>query len=510
MLGLNFRSHLALIASVLAAVTCPATTRGADGTLDINLRDAIQLALGKNFQIRAARYTPQIARANQLSASGKFDPVAGVSVTYDSNNQELRTLNNNLVAPTFTPGSPTPDLFAVQTGTEVDSSITGLTPWGLTYDLGASTTRNTDNRRANDTFNSFVGIDIAQPLLRNFGTDANLANLRIARADRAISEWTLRDRIINVITDTVNTYCELFFATENLAVEERSKELAAQLLRDNLKRAEIGVMSPLDVIQARADLASREERVLVAQRSMLDNENFLKQLVTDEVFRVLDTRLTIAPLPALPGFRANPEKDFPKAFELRPDYRQALLELQKRQINVVFSRNQALPRLDLVASFGINGIDSSLSDSIQRATGQATNNYAWSAGLVGSLPIPNREAAGKLQADKLEIARSLVELKRLEQAILVEADNAAGQIDTTRKRIEATGVALDFSRKTLEAAQARLASGTSTTFEVLQFQRDLATAEINELRARADHIRAIAAYARSTGLTLEKNGISID
>jgi len=69
---------------------------------------------------------------------------------------------------------------------------------------------------------------------------------------------------------------------------------------------------------------------------------------------------------------------------------------------------------------------------------------------------------------------------------------------------------LDFARKTLEAAQARLASGTSTTFEVLQFQRDLATAEVNELRARTDHIRAIAAYARSTGLTLEKNGISIE
>jgi len=497
-------------ALMLASIVLSTHLVAAEGTLDINLRDAIQMALEKNFQIRSARYTPQIARANQLSASGKFDPVAGVSVTYDSNNQELRTLNNNLVAPTVTPGSPTPDLFAVQTGTEVDSSITGLTPWGLTYDLGASTTRNTDNRRANDTFNSFVGIDITQPLLRNFGTDINLAELRIARADRAISEWTLRDRIINVITDTVNTYCELFFATENLGVEERSKELASQLLRDNLKRAEIGVMSPLDVIQARADLASREERVLVAQRSMLDNENFLKQLVTDEVFRVLETRLTISSLPALPGFRANPEEDFPKAFKLRPDYRQALLELQKRQINVVFSRNQTLPRLDLVASFGINGIDTSLSDSIQRATGQATNNLAWSAGLIGSLPIPNRDAAGKLQADKLEIARSLVELKRLEQAILVEADNAAGQIETTRKRIEASGVALDFSRKTLEAAQARLASGTSTTFEVLQFQRDLATAEINELRARADHIRAIAAYAKSTGLTLEKNGISID
>jgi outer membrane protein TolC len=269
-------------------------------------------------------------------------------------------------------------------------------------------------------------------------------------------------------------------------------------------------MSPLDVMQARADLAAREERVLVARRAMLDNENFLKQLITDEVFSILETRLKISSLPELPGFRPDPAKDFPRAFELRPDYRQFLLELQKQQINVVFARNQTLPRLDLVASFGVNGIDTSLADSIQRATGQSTNNLGWTAGVVGSLPVPNREAVGNLRANQLEIARALVELKRLEQTILVEADNAAGQIETTRKRIDASRSALDFARKTLEAAQARLASGTSTTFEVLQFQRDLATAEVNELRARTDHIRAIAAYARSTGLTLEKNGISIE
>lgn len=495
---------------MLAVCACMQPARAAEATLDIDLREAIRMALGKNFQIRAERFTPKIANARQLAASGNFDPVAQVSVTYDENNTEQRTLNNDLVAPTDTAGGPTPDLFAFQSGTVVDSSITGLTPWGLTYDVGASTTRNTDSRRTNDIYNSFFGISITQPLLKNFGTDVNLAQLRIARADRAISEWTLRARIIDVITDTVNTYCELFFTTENLGVEERSRELAAQLLSDNLKRAEIGVMSPLDVIQARADLASREERVLVAQRAMLNNENFLKQLVTDEIFRFLDTRLRIASLPELPNFRANREKDFPKAFELRPDYRQSLLELQKRQINVVFSRNQTLPRLDLVASFGINGIDTSLVDSFQRVSGQANQNLTWSTGIVGSLPIPNREAIGNLEANKLEIARALVELKRLEQGILVEADNAAGQIETTRKRIEASRAALDFSRKTLEAAQARLASGTTTTFEVLQFQRDLATAEINELRARADHIRAIAAYARATGLTLEKNGIAIE
>jgi len=483
---------------------------GAQESLALTLEDAIRRALSKNFQIRAEKLTPQIARARQLSASGKFDPVAEVSVTYDENNQELRTLNNELLAPTAEAGGETPDLFALSTGLEVDSSISGLSPWGMTYDIGGSTTRNTSNRISNERFDSFFGISLTQPLLRNFGTDVNLAQLRLARADRAISEWTLRERIIQVVTDTVNTYCDLFVATENLGVEERSRALSAQLLADNLKRAEIGVMSPLDVIQARADLASREERVLVARRTMLNNENFLKQLVTDEVFQVLSTRIEIAELPDLGGVKADKEKDFPMAFQMRPDYRQALLELQKRQINVVFARNQMLPRLDLVASFGINGIDTSLASSITRVAGQDNNNLAWTGGVVGSLPIPNREARGEAEVRQLETARALVELKRLEQAILVEADNAAGQIETARELIAATSAAYEFAQKTLDAAQARLASGTTTTFEVLQFQRDLATAEINAIRARADHIRAIAAYARATGLTLAKNRISIE
>lgn len=504
-------SRLAPFAALLCAlIGSPPKSAPAIEVLSLNLQTSIRLALTKNFQIRAERFTPQIARAKQLSASGKFDPIAQVSVTHDENNQEQRTLNSELLVPTPVPGGDTPLLFARTTGTEVDSSIAGLSAWGLTYDVGASTTKNTDNRISNDTYNSFFGINLTQPLLKNFGTDVNLAQLRIARADRAISEWTLRDRIIRVVTDTVNTYCDLYVTKENLGVERRSCELAAQLLADNLKRAEIGVMSPLDVMQARADLASREERVLVATRNMLDNENFLKQLVTDEVFRVLETRVEIAALPDLPDAKADREKDFPLAFQMRPDYRQALLELQKNQINVVFARNQTLPRLDLVASFGVNGIDSSLADSVQRVSGQSTNNFSWTAGVIGSLPIPNRDARGQLQVNKLEVAQALVQLKRLEQAILVEADNAAGQIETTRKRIEATTAAKDFAQKTLEAAQARLSNGTTTTFEVLQFQRDLATAEINQIRARADHIRAIAEYARVTGLTLDKNGISIE
>ncbi|GAB4181510.1 MAG: TolC family protein [Terrimicrobiaceae bacterium] len=480
--------------------------------LEVDLPGAIQLALQKNFRLEEESFGPKIATQRLRSASGKFDPVLEWSYTYDQNLQELRTLNNQLDVPTPLPGEELPDLFSLTSGNEIDSALAGLTPWGMTYDFGASLNWDNDDRRNPDftRYNSFLGVSLAQPLLRNFGTDANMASIRIARADRAISSWQLRQEAIDLVTECVRVYSELCFAIENLAVEIRSRQLSAQLVSDNLKRAAIGVMAPLDVLQARTDLAAREERVLVAKRAVEDNENFLKQLITDEIEGLLGLRVRPTP-PRIPQMnRADIEKDFARAFELRPDYKQALLDIQKKQINVVFTRNQALPRLDLVASFGVNGIDTNLADSISRTFGKDGQNVAWDVGAVFSVPVFNRTAVGEREAAQLETAQALVGLKRLEQQILVEADNAAGQIETTAKRIEATSVAREFAGKTLEAAQARLASGTTTTFEVLQFQRDLATAEVNELRARADHIISLAEYARATGTTLERNRITFE
>lgn len=495
--------------AVLLALVLPIGIRAADEspTLNLDYRKAIQLALEKNFQIQVEQFSPQIAKARQLSESGRFDPRAEASYTYSQNRRDLRSLD-----PGFDSGisdTPGADRFADSSGNEFDTTINGLTPWGLDYDFGATLTRNTNSRSTFDeSYDSFVGVTINQPLLRNFGTDVNLAQIRIARADQAISTWAVEARVIDVVTETILIYNDLYFSIRNLEVERRSRELAAQTLRDNQKRAEIGVMSPLDVLQAQSDVASREERVLVAERAVADNENFLKQLVTDEVTSILQTDVVIAPPPFDFQVQFDEARDLRLAFDRRPDYRQALLEIQKRNINVVFTKNQALPRLDLVGSLGLNGISDDLASSLSNVTGPS--NLAATAGAIFSVPIPNRTGRGNIQISQLEVARALVDLKRLEQTIFIEADNAAGQIDTTRKRIDATRVAREFSARTLEAAQVRLTSGTATTFEVLQFQRDLAQAEINEVRALTDHQKAIAEYARRTGRTLEANRILMD
>lgn len=481
----------------------PTISNGPSTALNLTIGDAIKRALAKNFLIQMEQFSPKIARAQQKSVAGTFDPT--VQASYNYNYQEQAQISINPL--TGNPGDV--DLLATTSGQVFDTSLTGLLPIGTRYDLGATLNSDSVSNRNYTRYNSFVGASIIQPLLRGFGTDVNLGNLRIARANVTISQWQLRQRVMDVITQTVQVYNDLYFFTRNVEVEQRSRDLASQLLKDNMKRAEVGVMSPLDVIQAQADLAARDERVLVAQRQMKDTENALKQLVTDNVSDVLSLNVTIKPPVGDLNYKVNRQRDFAAAFELRPDYRQALLDLQKRNINIVFARNQELPRLDLQASLGLNGIDTELSNSLLGVVGN-NNTVAASVGAVVSIPIPNQYARGQLDVAKLEIAQALVDLKRIEQGILVEADNAAGAIETSRKRIDASRAARDYAEKTLEAAQTRLASGTSTTFEVLQFQRDLANAEISEVGAFTDYNKAIAEFARRTGTTILQHRILME
>jgi outer membrane protein TolC len=461
----------------------------ATAVLPLTIERAIAMALDRNLTVKVESFSPQISQENLFSASGVFDPTLEISYTRG----EVRDL---LVEP---------DLH-VETH-DFDAGLTGLTPWGLSYSAGISSFNNRDSSEGSlDNYSISPAFGLAQPLLRGFGTSANMAGIRIARGSLAISEWSMRQTVIDTVTDVIRTYNDLHLAREGLRVAIRSRGLAAQTFQDNARRAEIGVMSPLDVTQARAEVAAREERVIVAERLVRDQENFLKQLVTDDVEKLLRTQVEIVP----PSPPAQLAIDVPQgitvALEWRPDYQQALFDLRTRNIVVAQTQNAALPRLDLVASLSYLGADGAFGSSFDSVLDR--DSRSWSAGAVFSMPLGNRSRRGDANAARLSAAQGLVDLKRLEQSIVVAVDNAAGQVRTTIQRINSTREARLLAEETLDAAQQRLQAGTGTTFEVLDFQEKLATAEVSELRAVADYHIAVAEYHRQTGTTLQFNRIT--
>ena len=493
----GFRIILGALVLLAGGVAEAKEERVRTKVLELNQSSAVQLAVAKNIALQTGMVPPAIARQAIRVEEGAFDPVLDVNF----NKSEF---NNAISTDPLTPANPS----TVQVE-NYDAAVRGALPWGMTYDLGIEL----QNRRSSvdnskDEYSAGVGIGLSQPILRGFGTAVNLAPIRIARLQAVASEWTFRQLVIDVITETLVTYNNLYFSQETLRVALRNQALAQQLLEDNMRRAEIGVMSPLDITTARAEVASREEAVLVSRRAVRDNENLLKQLITGEVEQILALRVAISP----PGLGVPSIPDVPgairSAFENRPDYQTALLGLDQRNIALVVSRNAELPSLDLTATYGLNGLDRSLESTWRQVTN--AEFATWSVGVNFSLPIPNRTRNAERRITELSIEEALLEIKGIEQNIMIEVDNALGRIETARERIEASRVSTVLAAESLQAEETKLRAGASTTFVVLELQRNLAQAQESQLLALLDYNNAVTEFHRICGLTLQVNRVEIE
>lgn len=486
------RLRLALLAatSFLPALLHAGDSVSRPGVLHLSLDDAIRMTLAKNFSIEVSRFEPKIARENVTSALGAFDPTFRAS--WSASEDTRRDL--------FLGPQHTDDRQIFRSG-NMDAGFVGTTPWGMDYDAGLSTIR------SGGTYQTKAGLSLSQPLLRGAGFAANLNGIRIARNNVLVSEWDLRQQAIDLITETIRVYNELHFSLENLRVAESSRALAKQTLDDNIKRADIGVMSPLNITTARAEVASREEGVIVATRAVKDNENFLKQLVTNDLEPMLAIQVEIDPPPSA-AFRADVPAGIAEALESRPDYRKAILNLENRHITLAFRKNQTLPQLDLQGSLDLLGFDNDIGTSVNRLTKR--DRSGWTVGAIFSVPIPNRTARGEANAVRLSDAQGVINLQRIEQQIVVDVDNASGKIVSARQRIASTAEASALAKESLDAGEERLRAGTGTTFEVLELQKKLVEAENAQLRARADYNEAVNTYHSKTGVTLRVYRVSVE
>ena len=490
-------SLLSLVALTGFTQTAPAANAGAES---ITLNDAIQRALAKNFAIKVEGFDAAIAAARVTEALGKFDPLVTGNYKYsESYDPALVSSTTGLRGPTNYAKTDNYDI-----------GLGGVLPWGMTYRLGTSTTntRGTFNAYA-DNFSTFAGISGTQPLLKNFGFGPTLASIRIAQVNRGISQWAFRQTVMDTITSVIFAYHDLNFAHANYLSAIRSKELAAGLLAENEKRFKVGAMSEYDVTSARSRVASREEGILSAERQVRETENALKQLITDvHAPGLLSQHFTIEPPPPAPIVVVDAAADFRVALDQRPDYQQAKLSLKRQGINTHLQRNQLLPRVDLVGSYGYNGYDTDLTTSRQLVKNEDYRAYSW--GVVVSVPLTFTTERGRYRVAKLQERQSENDLARIEQNIVVRVGNAAGQIETAQKRVQTTRVARELAQATLDAEVKRLRAGQSSTFFVSQQQEILSFAEVREAFAQSDYAKALADYDRQLGVTLTKLNITIE
>ena len=429
--------------------------------------EAMTRALERNLGIEIERSRVEMAKQGIELEKGVFDPELSASITTES------TRNRSTDS--------------------VEVGLTGLVSTGGTFSLGL---RSQENAIIDDQFNSFAGLTFRQPLLRDFGFTSNLAALRLARYQFDLSEWEFKQALLDTIASTLFAFNDLYEAQQNLESLTRIRDLTYQTVLDNEKRLALGVIARLDIIEAQAQLASRDERVLAATNSIALAQNRIKQLIFDDAEEALSCDLE-AQVYSEPQVLHDFSGLLTTLLHSVPNYQIGVIALEMARLRLAHDQNQTLPTLNLIAQAGFRGVGGSLENSLESAFSRGEDFY--SLGASFTMPLLNRSARAReaISTQRKRIAQ--VDLERLKQAIQLEFQTSFQIMQTNYKRVDATRLARELAERSLEAEQKKLEAGTSSTFFVLRLQNDLALAELRETSAVATYNRSVADFNRLRG-----------
>lgn len=462
--------------------------------LRLTVQDAVEMTLQNNVDIAIQRFPPQIAAETIEFRRGIYDPTLTLGFTAQ------RSERPSLVG----------DVLLGSTKTDqrrFTSSLSGRLPSGTEYRLVADMTR---FLRSGDKFADYIGragLELRQPLLRDFGLLANQAQIWVARKDKERADHEFVLRILDIIRDTHNAYYDMVFALDQVRVQQEALTLAKTLLVENKKKLEVGLLSPLEVTQAEAGVARAESDLILAQRTALNQENQLRLLIFRDVYKYRKTRLEPAEVPAVLPLPLDVDESIRQGLQHRPDYRAAIALAEREKITLRFQSNQTLPTLDLVASYFSNSDRVSFEDSVSSLVEGKTPTQV--VGVEFNMPLFNRQATANYRIARLNVAAALEQLKKVEQLVMVEVDNAVGTVESNYKRVEATRNARRYAEESLRAEQTKFNAGASTSFLVLQAQQQLTAARAEEIRAIADYNKSVAEMYRAEGTLLKRYNINL-
>jgi len=498
----------------LASLTLIALAAGAASgeepkTRALSLEDCIQMALQHNLDLQIERYNPELALFGLKGAYGAYEPTLGLSGQHEHSKS-----GETLFQGAFTvPGQKT------DTDT-LNGSLGGLLPWGLQYDLSA-TASDTDGVRyfydtnllttvglPYSTSRGSVTLGVTQPLLKNFWIDQTRLTIRVAKNRLKYSELGLRLKIMSTVTTVEQAYYDLIALREYVKVQEKAVELATRLVDENKKRVEVGAMAPLDEKQAEAQAAASQADLISARNNLAVQEHLLKKLITDEYSEWAN----IVPEPS--GTLAAPlqlfdrQNSWSRGLTQRPEMLQAKLDLEKAGIQLKFDHNQLFPQLDLKAGGGYSGSTPEFSGVLGDIERRDQPFYYF--GGQFSFPLGNTTARNSYRASKAARQQVVLGVKMMERDIMVQIDDAIRQGQSNYERVAATRKAREYGEDALAAEQKKLEYGKSTTYTVLQMQRDLTAARGNELQALDNYNKALSQLSLAEGSTLDRLSINVE
>ncbi|HVR43088.1 MAG TPA: TolC family protein [Thermoanaerobaculia bacterium] len=471
--------------------------------LRLSLDQAVRATVENNLQVRLEEYSFQMTGEAARGQYGQFDWFG------------FGTFSTSETQPAVE-GAPSTEGLIGNVGVRQN------TPTGGAYSIGFN---NRESLTLEPAYESSLGLQLNQPLLRDFGVDVTRRFINIARNNLGISQEGFRNALLLGVLAAEEAYYDLIFARQNLEVRQQSLDLARDQERITRIRIDVGASAPLDILEPRVAIATREEEVISAEASIRDVEDRLRRLMNLPASDWDRPLIPTDPITYTP-VEVDLEASVARAFELRPEIRQAALGIESEEIQYLFARNQVLPELDFNLNYGVAGlggtqiirdpatnepigvVGGAYSDAVDQVLG--FDFPSWTVSFNVGVPFRNIGPRSERRRAELSLERSIEDKKDVEQLIAVQVRQAARDIHTASRQIAASSTAREAAEQNLEAERRRFENGMSTNFDVLRVQQALSDARSRELLALVTYNKAVAAYHRSVGDLLQMRGIAVE
>jgi outer membrane protein len=487
----------------------PADPTDSRPRVSLTLEDAVKRALDQNLDIAVQRINQQTFDVTLASLRSVYSPtISSVVTSQTSKNASNSTISGAASGATITQGT-----------VNFNGNISQQVPWhGGSFSAQLNNSRQTTtslNALYNPSYTPNWSANYTQPLLRNFSIDSTRQQILATRLNQEISDIQLQQIITNTTSNVRNAYWDYVFAVQSVEVNRQSLNLAEELLKNNQMKVEIGTMAPIDVVQAQSQAAAQRQALVTAQGAVRTAEIALKRLIVSGTSDPLWAS-AIDPVDR-PDFQPIPvdlTATVQRALAARTDVQQARKNLEANDLTMRLLEDQTRPQADVIARYATtgqggtqyvttgNGVNRVVESIIPGGYGGALSTLlqqklpTWSLSLNFSYPLGTSAAEAAIARARIQQNQVEVQLRQLELAVASDVSNGAVQVQNGIERVQAAQAARDLAQQQLDAENSKFAVGMSTNYQVVQAQRDLATAQNNELQAILGYRRAVVEFER--------------
>ena len=479
----------------------------------LSLGDAILSSISSNPEILSLSLSPKRSQTDILTARAALDSNLTLQTSYANDKSPSAS---SLIGSSLD-----------ERDTRFEASISKQLESGTALGLTWTNSRIRNNAlftTLSPQYAAALKLALTQPLLKGFWSGRPGVLIAVREAESQASSIEYQAKLANQVKNVVSAYWAQQLSNEEVAVNIRALALAEELLSEADSSVKLGLQAPIALSDAKSQVAKQREQLISARNRASSAGNELRRITADETLLSGSGVVKLADSPQVTSLELAIDSSMQNAIDNRAELKAQRMRLQATQQFYEYSKNQALPQIDLFGAASVDGLagrqvnhgdpttaNSALAgDYADALDALESGDYReYEIGLKISHPLENSAATAARRRARIDHTAAQYTLSALERSVTLEVRNAIDGLQSAQERIQAADAALLLAQESNQIGQQRFKNGLSSSREVLERQRDLAAAELADAQAAVDYQIGLAELWRARGELLERYGIEL-